>query len=263
MSGAGRRLAAIYAHPGDDIYSIGGVIALHAPLGEVMVVYATSGEAGPIADPSLATRETLGRVREREAKDALAALGGEGAVTHFLRYPDGGLADVPPQELTHRVVDLLLDFAPDVVFTFGPDGVTKHEDHVAIHQAATEAFHEAHARSAGDAAARLLYSALRQNDVGRWQELLRESGLEAFDPDDPNQPRGVPDGSIAISVDCRQVLSRKLEALRAHRTQSEEFEQIPEDAHPLILGAEHFVQAFPPRQDGDPLLADVFDGSAG
>lgn len=261
MSSAPRRLAAVYAHPDDDTYSVGGTVALHAGRGlELMVVYATSGEAGPISDPGLATRQTLGRAREQEARASLAALGAGDAVVHFLGYPDGGLAVVPPQELVNRVVELLAGFRPDVVVTFGAEGVTKHDDHIAIHQAATEAFHEAHARAAGKGFARLLYNAIPRSRLERWRELMRESGMEPFNPEDPFQPRGVPDDVIAFSVDCREVVGPKVEALRAHRTQAAELEQLPQDAYPVVFGWEHFVQAFPPRQPGDPVLGDVFEG---
>jgi LmbE family N-acetylglucosaminyl deacetylase len=256
-----RRLAVVYAHPDDDTYSVGGTIALHVPDGlEVMVVLATSGEAGPIADPSLANRETLGRVREAEARAALAVLGAKGAEVHFLRYPDGGLAEVDPRELTARVAELLDAFQPEVVATFGAEGITKHEDHIAIHQAATEAFHTAHTRAKGGSVARLLYNAIPRSQLERWAELVRESGTNAFDPEDPYQPRAVPDEAIAVSVDCGEAVGLKVQALRAHRTQAAELEEIPEDAYSIVFGHEHFVQAYPPRQPGDPVLGDVFEG---
>src|SRR5437879_1522600 len=58
-----RSLAAVFAHPDDDTWGLGGTYAASGDL-DLTVVVATSGEAGLIADPALATREELAEVRE-------------------------------------------------------------------------------------------------------------------------------------------------------------------------------------------------------
>ena len=254
-----RRLAAVFAHPDDDTFGVGGCIALHIDRGlELLVIVATKGEAGMIADPSLATRESLGKVREEEERRSLEALGAKDADLRFYDYPDGGLADAPRDELIRKVEEDLAGFVPDVVVTFGPEGVTKHDDHIAIHQATTEAFHRAKDRADGGFQ-RLLYAAIPQTEIERFQELQRMAGMEPFNPEDPFAPRGVPDETIAIRVDCTSAVPKKVEALRAHRTQAEEIEAIPEEAHELVFGQEAFVQAWPPREPGDPVQSDLFE----
>ena len=44
------------------------------------------------------------------------------------------------------------------------------------------------------------------------------------------------------------MVKRKLQAIRAHRTQQVELEYLPEDLQPELLGAEAFVQAWPPPE---------------
>jgi LmbE family N-acetylglucosaminyl deacetylase len=254
------RLAAVFAHPDDDTFGLGGSVALHMEKGlELFVVVATKGEAGMIADPSLATRENLGKVREEEERRSLDALGAKDAGLRFYDYPDGALAEAPRDELVQKVEEDLAAFVPDVVVTFGPEGVTKHDDHIAIHQATTEAFHRAKDRADGGFL-RLLYVAIPQTEIERFQEMQRMAGMEPFNPEDPFAPRGVPDQTIAIRVDCTNVVPKKVEALRAHRTQAEEMESIPEEAHELVFGQEAFVQAWPPREPGDRVLSDLFEG---
>ncbi|HET7236204.1 MAG TPA: PIG-L family deacetylase [Actinomycetota bacterium] len=256
-----QRIVGVFAHPDDDTYGVGGSLALHAGDDiEVTVVMATSGDAGRIADPWLATRETLGRVREAEDLAAWRALGLEPDI-RFLRHPDGRLAEVPREELVAEVVAVLEDARPDVVITFGPDGITGHEDHVAIGAAATEAFHAARGRTRERAFARLLHLALPAGQLERLNELLRERGLEPIDPTQPFMPRGVPDADIGVRVDCSSVFDRKLEALRAHRTQGE-MEDVPFDLWPQILGVETFSTAWPTRGRADPVLSDVLEGLA-
>jgi LmbE family N-acetylglucosaminyl deacetylase len=108
-----------------------------------------------------------------------------------------------------------------------------------------------------------LYVAIPASEIERFREMQRMAGMEPFNPEDPFQPRGVPDQSIAVRVDCSEVWTTKHEALLAHRTQAEEIQQIPEDARPLVFGTEHFVQAWPPREPGEQVLSDIFEGLPG
>lgn len=253
-----RRIACVFAHPDDDTYGVGGTLAIHAGEDlELTVILTTSGEAGRIYDPSLATRETLGAVREAEDRAAWRALGLDPDL-RFLRYPDGGVADVPREDLVATYLEALLAARPRVVVTFGPDGITGHEDHVAVGAAATEAFHAARA-SGADGFERLLYTALPGSRLDRLNELLRHRGMDPIDPAQPFQPRGVPDETVGVLVDCSPVYERKLEALREHRTQGE-LEDVPFDLWPEILGSEAFVLAFPERAAGDPVLRGPFEG---
>lgn len=258
------RLAAVFAHPDDDSFGVSGTAALHADDEdfELAVILATSGEAGEIADASLATRENLARIREAEDRAAWAALGVVPAHHHFLRYPDGGLAEVPRAELVQRVAEALLEVRPDVVVTFGPEGITGHADHMAIGEAATEAFHLARKGSPETGFRRLLHNALAEGRLAWFGEQLRERGMEPPDPTQPFQPRGVPDEAIAVVVDCTQVWKRKHRGLLEHRTQGE-LEGFPDDLLPAILGIESFTQAWPERAPGEPVLSDVFEGLPG
>ncbi len=241
------RLAAVFAHPDDDTFSLAGVYAMRGDELDVTVIVATSGEAGMIADPSLATPENLAEVREQEQRDGLAAAGMPDADLHFLHHPDGGLAGVPRKQLAEEVAAILRDAMPHIVVTFGPEGVTLHDDHITIGSVATEVFRRLRTdATAGDGAfQRLFHSSLPQGDLDTFWAALRERGVEV-DPDAPFMPRGVPDDTIAVRVDVRPVLKQKLEAVRAHRTQQTELDFVPEDLYDLAFGDECFVQAWPP-----------------
>jgi LmbE family N-acetylglucosaminyl deacetylase len=245
------RLTAVYAHPDDDTYSVGGVLATEGPERiHYTVIVATSGEDGPISDPSLASRGNLAEVREGEERAALSALGFGDAPIHFLRYPDGALKDVPHEELVGKIAQILRDVRPQIVVTFGPEGITKHDDHITVSQAATEAFHAARAEDSEDGAfRRLYYNAIPKSVIDRYWQALRVRGIDVGDPEGPFMPRGVPDDTIAVRVDGRSVVKRKIKAIRAHRTQQVELEYLPEDLQPEILGEDSFVQAWPPPEE--------------
>ena len=254
-----RRVACVFAHPDDDTFGVAGSLAIHARDElELTVILATSGDAGRIADPSLATRETLARVREGEDVASWRALGLEPDV-RFLRHPDGGVASLPREALVAEVRDLLEAAAPEVVVTFGPDGITGHDDHVAIGEVATAAFEAVRTTASGSAFSRLLHSAIPQTALDRLNELLRERGLEPMDPTQPFMPRGVPDIAIGARVDVSSAYERKLEAILCHKTQAE-LEDVPYDLWPEMLSTESFVVAWPQRRPRDPVLADLFEG---
>jgi small redox-active disulfide protein 2 len=127
-------LLAILAHPDDESNAAGGTLARYAREGKrVVIVSATRGERGI---PGLGLEETA-RVRERELCAAGAALGAE---VRFLDYLDGELDNANQTEAVAKITALLAELSPDIVLTFGPDGISGHPDHVAVSQWVTRAF---------------------------------------------------------------------------------------------------------------------------
>src|SRR6185437_1767954 len=69
-------LMGIWAHPDDEAFSMGGILARAASQGHpTALVCATRGEEGKIAEGTNATQETLGAVREQELRSAAVVLG--------------------------------------------------------------------------------------------------------------------------------------------------------------------------------------------
>jgi LmbE family N-acetylglucosaminyl deacetylase len=257
-----RRLVAVFAHPDDDTFGVAGTVALHAddPGFRFVLIHATSGEAGMIADPSLATRETLGAVREEEDRRSWVTLGRTPDRHDWLRYPDHGLADMPYEDLLERVASILREERPDVVITFGPDGITGHPDHITIGQATTDAFHALRAE-APDGFRRLIRVALPQSMLDGWNEKLVAQGRDPMDPTQLYQPRGVPDASIGFSVDTSSVARRIVAALEEHRTQASDFDSLLSDEERLEAGSRaHGLIAWPPWEPGDDVVTDAFAG---
>src|SRR5687768_11327480 len=109
-----RTLACVVAHPDDDAYAIAGVVALHAadPEFRFVLVHATDGEGGDIRPGFPATRETLGGVRRQEDANAWRALGRVPDRHVWLGLPDGGLAELPIEELTDEIDAILVSEQP-------------------------------------------------------------------------------------------------------------------------------------------------------
>jgi LmbE family N-acetylglucosaminyl deacetylase len=247
------RLLGVFAHPDDDVYQLGGTLAIHAGDLRTTLIFATSGDAGPITSPAMATRETLGSVREHEQRAALEALG-VGATTdvHFLRHPDYHLPDVPYDELVVEIARVMRAVRPEVVVTFGPEGLTSHHDHICVGRACSEAFDRIR-REGSPGVGRLFHTALARSVVDRFYAGLRELGETSYGKEGTLfNLVGVPDNRIAVSVDVRGVVGRKLSGILAHRTQLCEWERIPEPLRWVHLDRETFVQAWPPWAGGVP-----------
>jgi LmbE family N-acetylglucosaminyl deacetylase len=215
----GRVLAMASAHPDDDAYAAGSV-ALYAddPQFRFVLVLATTGEAGAIADGSTATRQTLATMRQQEDRRAWQVLGRLPDRQEWLGYPDGRLAEAPFGDLVAELVRILGQERPDVVVTFGPEGITGHPDHITIGRAATQAFLR-FAVTADQDSWRLLYGAISQRVVARWNRERIARGQEPFDPNTLYHPRGIPRENIDFVVDTSSVAERVRAAMREHRTQ--------------------------------------------
>ena len=259
------RLAGVFAHPDDDSYVLGGTLLLHPGAVEATLVFATSGEAGPIAGGTGATRETLGRAREAEQAAFLEAVGYGGAATRFLRHPDYRLPEVPFERLVGEVEAVLREVRPQVVVSFGADGLTSHHDHIRAGEAAAEAFRRARAADGGgpgDAFQRLYQAAYPRSDVDRFYAAVRDGGFDYGEEGNLFDLTGVPDDRIAVRVDTRPVAARKWDAILRHRTQLDEHERIPAPLRWIVLDAECFVQAVPERRPGGPVAGDLLAGLA-
>lgn len=258
-----RTLVCVFAHPDDDAYGAAGTVALHAddPDFRFVLVHATEGEQGDIREGFPATRETLGAVRRAEDEAAWRALGRPPDRHEWLGLPDGGVADVPVEQVVEAVAAILDEEDPAVVVTFGPDGVFGHPDHIAI-GAATDAAFERLRSDARPGFRRLLHGAVPQSVFERWNRQRAELGLFTFDPTQTYHMRGVPDAEIAVTVDCRAVAARVVAGLREHRSQLHVMSDDPTDTQQWQrrVGREWYVMAWPDRPAGAPHLPDVFAG---
>jgi LmbE family N-acetylglucosaminyl deacetylase len=96
--------------------------------------------------------DSIAELREYELSCASKQLGL--AEVHFLGYRDSGMPGSPdnqhPKALVAQPIDqvvaeivaVMRKVRPQVVITFDPIGGYKHPDHIAIHQATVQAFHQ-------------------------------------------------------------------------------------------------------------------------
>lgn len=123
-------IMSIWAHPDDEIYSMAGVFLLANKNGQQTVcITATRGEQG-VQDEKRWPQARLAAIRSQEMDDSLKILGV--SKHYWLDYADGGCRDVEPEDAVSRIAKLIGIHKPDSIFTFGPDGMTGHDDHKTV-----------------------------------------------------------------------------------------------------------------------------------
>lgn len=255
-------LLACFAHPDDEAFGVAGSFFRYSHEGvRTALICATRGEAGEISDPSLATPETLGQVREDELRDAADVIGVRELI--FLGYRDGTLVQADERQAIGRIVREMRRLRPQVVVTFDEKGGYGHPDHITIHRWTTSAFDQA-----GDEACypeqieqglaphipqKLYEVGFARSAMRRMRERMQAEGMN-FQPGGnaatiPLEEMGVPDEKITTEIYLTEPEIRaKLQAMSAHRTQmpaNSPFRRLQPDQLRAWLGTERFVLQVP------------------
>ena len=247
------RLLVVVAHPDDESFGCGSLIA-HAARGgaAVTVCCATRGEAGEPATGSGVEPDALPAVRERELRDAAALLGASDVV--LLDFVDSGMAGDAPsstlvgaafEDVVDTVAAVVASVEPGVVVTMDESGGDGHRDHVRIAAATIEAVR----RRPGP---HLYQWCLSRSLLGRWVEALRAELPESEHLDLDPTTMGRPDEDITTVLDVADLVPLRWEAIRAHRSQHSPFEVMPEALRDAFLGVDRLVRVSPPWPGGPP-----------
>jgi LmbE family N-acetylglucosaminyl deacetylase len=234
-------LVCFHAHPDDECIATGGVMARAAADGHrVVLVVATRGEHGEVADGFLGDDEALWERRVQETHLAAEVLGV--ARVEFLGYVDSGMVDTPENDLpgsfwtadldeaAGRLAAILAEERADVLTVYDDNGGYGHPDHIQVHRVGYRA-----AELAGTP--RVYESTINRDHLVR---LMRERPMEGIDVDEfeGDLTFGVPEARLTCRVDVSDQVGLKRAAMRAHAS------QIPEDHFMLSMPDEAFVQAF-------------------
>lgn len=219
----------IWAHPDDETYSSGGIMAAAVLNGQkVICITATKGEAG-VQDESRWPSDKLASIREKELQKVLKILGI--VHHHWLGYKDGGCADVAEDEAVSKITALLDQYQPDTILTFGADGMTGHTDHQAVSRWAGLA----NKKSKNVA---VIYHAI-QTEEQYVSMLEADKELNVFFNIDKPQICKDCDCDICFNLD-KEMFSRKVEALRAMPSQTEPMLKMFSHVLPQTVGIEAF-----------------------
>jgi len=194
----------VFAHPDDESSSVAGTIAKYTQRGvSVDLICATRGEKGTRLDvpPDVDTATA------REAGLRIAARITGIRDIYLLGYTDGDLDKTDVSEVANRVMKIMRKVQPEVVITFGPDGISGHPDHKAISKATTAAFEMLIESVNGP---RKLYYVT-----------IPESALAEIGNEDLDSIRTRPDDEITTTINITGHLDTKIRALEAHSSQQD------------------------------------------
>ena len=218
-----RRLLAVFAHPDDETFLAGPLLAKHAAEGvTVELVCAT------VAAP--AEQSTTPVIRRAELDRAAQVLGIH--AVHHLGYRDSpmrcpevaeprSLTAVPLEEVTGRVLEVIKAFRPHVVVTDSAYGAYGHPDHIVIHRATVEAV--ARYAAGGSGPLKLYALAYPIRLVWLWVCALRGLGVDVrhlggrHDLDLPQIVRET--HPVSALIDVKPYVARRKEAGKHHRSQ--------------------------------------------
>jgi LmbE family N-acetylglucosaminyl deacetylase len=261
-------LVTFHAHPDDEAIATGGTMAKAAAAGHrVVLVTATGGECGEVAEGVLRPGETLAQRRADELATAARILGV--ARTELLGYRDSGMAGTPAnddpkcfwradvEEAAARLAAILVEERAEVLTIYDERGNYGHPDHVQVHRVGARA---------GELAGipRVYESAINRDEMLRLLRQAKEQGVPDLpDIEGVGFEMGLPESELTTAVDVSAHLDAKWAALMAHAS------QVPEDSFFRKMTPEAFAAAFGTewyRRRGAPAgprESDLFDGVRG
>ncbi|HEX2193816.1 MAG TPA: PIG-L deacetylase family protein [Candidatus Limnocylindria bacterium] len=247
-----RSLMVIVAHPGDEAFGFGGAIAQAVASGAyVVVVCATRGRfdarllekaPAPGGRNRHYTRPVVWRnldtVREDELRRSVTVLGVR--VLRMLDYAEEDLANADFDELVSRLVEPIRMHRPQVILSFGPDGVSGDADHVVVGRAALAAFD-----LAGEP---LAFEDDLEEDQVAWraaklyQLVVPASQLEPLGDRAPAE-YGSGDDAGTLAIELGELAQLKLAAISRHVSQTGSdgaFRDWTPEARAAFLAREHY-----------------------
>jgi LmbE family N-acetylglucosaminyl deacetylase len=201
-----RSLLFVGAHP-DDETLLGPLFLKYSRAGhDVHLLSITAGQKGVRPHYGMAAGPGLGGVRAEEFRCSARLLGAREPI--LLGYEDQGIAALDVfWEIVGRLRDVVNHTRPDVILTWGPDGVTGHIDHRVAAELATTVFQER----------RLLRCDPKKLYYFGYPESIL--GANANPLDRKRDFLLLADRFITTVVDCTETAEDGLRALECHRTQ--------------------------------------------
>jgi N-acetyl-1-D-myo-inositol-2-amino-2-deoxy-alpha-D-glucopyranoside deacetylase len=257
VSGSNRsdRLLVVVAHPDDETFGCGSLLAHAAAKGVTTIVAcATRGEKGTPATGSGLDPADMAVVRAAELRAAALLLGVERV--ELFSWADSGmdgvpapgtLVDAPVDDVARVVAALIDDVRPDVIVTL--DGSDGHRDHTHIRDATLIAQQRATWRTP-----RVYLQCLPQALMRRWVELLAEK-----QPDSDHLALGdlgTPEELITTVIDTASYLPLREQAMALHASQTSPYEVMPHALRHDFLAVDRLRRVYP-EWSGGPLETDI------
>ena len=247
-------LVCFHAHPDDESIATGGLMAKAADDGHrVVLVLATRGEHGEVAEGFLDEGETLSDRRSKETLASAEILGV--ARVEFLGYVDSGMMGTPENdqagsfwtadvdEAAGKLATILREENAEVLTCYDKIGGYGHPDHIQVHRVGLRA---------GELAGtpRVYQATINRDHFVRLQKMMLADHPDEWPDDVPDledSPNfGMPESVITAQVDVSDYVDRKRASMAVHASQISDQHfmlSMPAEAFAGAFGTEWFIRA--------------------
>jgi N-acetyl-1-D-myo-inositol-2-amino-2-deoxy-alpha-D-glucopyranoside deacetylase len=242
-----RSLLLVHAHPDDETINNGATMAKYVSEGvRVTLVTCTRGEEGEVLVPELADlasskSDQLGKHREGELANAMAALG----VKDFrflgapeVSYRDSGMLGTEPNnrsdvfwqagldDAASHLVKIIREVKPQVLVTYDEFGGYGHPDHIQAHRVAMRAAELASDPTYGTGGvweiSKIYWNTMPRSVIQEGIDKMKEIGSSFFGAESADDlPFAKPDELVTTLIDGTAFIDAKMAAMASHPTQIE------------------------------------------
>lgn len=237
VSGEKLSLLAVFARPEEEAFGPSGTLAKYAGEGVRVSLITAARElanmmAFRVTDPTLTMMDAA---RSRETSCSCRAAGiSRLCLDHATTYIPNNQRRI----LQERLIRLIREAQPQVIVTYGPEGLSGESEQKLLNELATYAFERAgdyneypeHFRDGLNPyqPSKLYYSVLPESWVTRW-------GLQGMN--------GVPDEQVTTVLDVSPYSEMKLKAVYCQRHHSQDYARWRETNGGVQWNEEHFILA--------------------
>jgi len=220
LNGEKLALLAVFAHPEDESFGPAGTLAKYASEGvQVSLVTTTRKNPHNGNHHQVLSPDTITHLHMHASRDRLCSCRTTGIrrACYFDILP-GDLDKIDEAIIEDQLVRLIRELQPQVIVTFGPDGLSGDKEHQIISRVTTAAFrsagnpdcfaHHFHEGLGTYTPQKLYYCVLPQSRVSEW-------GVQGL--------YGVPDASITTTLDVSAFTGAVNKALYCQRSEATDF----------------------------------------
>jgi N-acetylglucosamine malate deacetylase 2 len=212
-----KRLLVVLAHPDDEAFGPGGVLAKYGqdPSVEIHLLCATKGESGEMSEEVQSSKfkvQNKGKIglhdiREQELLNSAKILGIK--KVEFMGFKDGTLCNNLYHDITDKIIAKINDFKPQVLLTAERLGVSGHIDHIVMSMTTTYAYKKTSIPK------KLYYHCMPK---GFWHKFMDDYFVYF--------PEGYSEEEITTRIDYGSVVDIKKQAMCEHKSQMKDVKRL-------------------------------------
>lgn len=238
VTGEKLSLLAVFARPEDEPFGPSGTLAKYAGEGVRVSLVTAARELAVMVPPRSPDVTLIGAPGAFMRREMLCSCRAAGISRLCLDHAPARSALSGTELMLERLVRLIREVEPQVIVTYGPQGISGDSEQQLVNRLTSSAF-----EMAGDAGAfpqhfsdglsvyepqKLYYSVLPESIISQW-------GLSGF--------TGVPDQDVTTILDVSPYSEMKLKAVYCQRTHSLDYNGWLESNGGIQWNEEHFILA--------------------